>query len=65
MLRYLIDRLKEPSTMRGFVNFVTGAAATVGIVVKPEFAEQIIAAGLALVGMLGMLVPDAKPEPKE
>ena len=58
MFKYILERLKEPSTLRGLVNFATGVAATVGIAVSPEMAEQIIAVGLALVGFLGMVIPD-------
>lgn len=66
MFKYILDRLREPSTIRGIVNFVTGIMASVGIAVKPEMTEQIIAAGLAVVGLLAMIVPDPKPpeEPK-
>jgi hypothetical protein len=58
MFKYILERFKEPSTLRGLVNFATGVAATVGIVVSPEMAEQIIAVGLAVVGFLGMVIPD-------
>lgn len=62
MFEYILNRLKEPSTLRGIVNFATGVLATVGITVAPELSEQIIAAGLALVGLLGMLLPDGSKQ---
>lgn len=68
MLRYLIARLSEPSTKRGLVNFLTGISTAAGLALKPELAEMIVAAGLSIVGLMGMLLPDkpaAPQEPKE
>lgn len=54
MFLYLIDRLSEASTWRGLIAFATAA----GIVVSPDQAEAIIAAGLAFIGVLGAFTKD-------
>jgi hypothetical protein len=48
MFAWLIERLKEPSTWRGLVAILTG----LGVTLQPNQAEAIIAAGLALVGLI-------------
>jgi len=49
-----MDRLFEASTWRGIMAFLTG----VGVAVSPEQSEAIIAAGLAIVGLLGVFTRD-------
>lgn len=56
MKDFLIDRLREPSTWRGLVLLLTA----LGLTLSPEAQEAIIAAGLALAGALGVLLPDPK-----
>jgi hypothetical protein len=51
LLSFIKDRLKEPSTWRGLAAFATG----MGVAISPAQAEAIIAAGFALVGILGTL----------
>ena len=53
---YILNRLKEPSTWRGIVSF----AMAIGIVIEPEMAEKIIAAGVAVVGLILTLKKDAR-----
>jgi len=48
MFAWLIERLKEPSTWRGLVAILTG----LGVTLQPNQAEAIIAAGLAVVGLI-------------
>lgn len=55
-LTYIIERAKEPSTWRGIIVFLTG----VGVAVDPALAEQIIAVGLALAGLVGFLTKDTQ-----
>jgi hypothetical protein len=55
MRQYLLDRLKEPSTWRGIVAFVTAA----GLVLSPDQQAAIVAAGLAIIGAIGAFLPDA------
>jgi len=54
MLAYIIDRLKEASTWRGIIGLLTAA----GVTISPEMIEQIVAAGLAVMGIIGMVFKD-------
>lgn len=56
VLKYLAERLKEASTWRGLV--MLGMAA--GLKIDPAMADQIITAGVAVVGAVGALIPDRK-----
>lgn len=56
MIKYLLARGREASTWRGLTLLVTAA----GVALTPEQAEALIAAGLAVAGLVGALVPDAK-----
>ena len=58
MKPYLMARLSEASTWRGIVALLTAA----GVVLSPEQIESIIAAGLALIGLLGTLLPDRRQQ---
>lgn len=53
-MNYIVERLKEPSTWRGIVAFLTG----VGIYLSPEQQAAIITGGLAIMGILGAFFPD-------
>ena len=53
-MNWLIARLKEGSTWRGIVWLLTVA----GISLKPDQVEAIIAAGMALAGLLGVFTRD-------
>lgn len=48
MTDWILDRLKERSTWLGFTSFLTAA----GVAVSPDTAETIIAAGLAMAGLV-------------
>ncbi len=48
-MQYLIQRLKEPSSWRGIVMFLT----SMGINISPEQTNAIVAAGIGLVGLIG------------
>lgn len=54
MLNYLLNRLKEASTWRGLVGIATAA----GVAIEPEQMEAIIAAGLALAGLVAVFTKD-------
>ena len=56
MKAYLAERLKEPSTWRGAMLFLTA----LGVPIAPQLAESIIAAGLAIAGLIGVVAPDSK-----
>jgi hypothetical protein len=56
MKGYFLARAKEPSTWRGAMLFLTA----LGIPIAPQLAESIIAAGLAVAGLIGVITPDSK-----
>ena len=49
-LTWLIDRLGENSTWRGIIGILTAS----GVVLKPDQADKIIAAGMALVAVINI-----------
>ena len=53
-MNWLIARLGESSTWRGFIWLLTFA----GLTLKPEQSEAIIAAGIALAGLLGVFLKE-------
>ena len=50
-MKYLLERLKEPSTWRGLFAVLTA----VGLKLHPEMQEAILTTGLALIGMINVL----------
>lgn len=52
--KYLLERLKEPSTWRGII--MIGVAA--GLHITPDMANTIIAVGVGLAGLVGVVTPD-------
>ena len=52
MFKYIFNRLKERSTWLGLIGLVTACGATI----SAEFAEQIIAAGIAIAGAIGIVI---------
>lgn len=56
MAKYLLNRLKEPSTWRGLALIGTVA----GINLNPEQINTIVSFGLSLSGLIGVFIPDAK-----
>lgn len=50
MKQYILDRMREPSTWRGALLFLTA----MGVPVAPELANHIVTVGLALAGIVGM-----------
>lgn len=54
LLAFLIDRLDERSTWVGFV----GILSAIGIALTPEQVELIVAAGLAVWGLVEAFLPD-------
>lgn len=57
-MNWIMRRLREPSTWRGLVWLATMA----GLSLRPDQAEAIVAAGMALAGLLGVFLAD---EPKQ
>ena len=54
MKDYILARAKEPSTWRGIVLMLTA----LGVPVAPAMADSIIAAGIAIAGLVGAVTPD-------
>ncbi len=50
-MKYLLERLKEPSTWRGVFALLTA----VGLKLHPEMQEAILTTGLALIGMINVV----------
>jgi hypothetical protein len=56
MKGFILARAKEPSTWRGFFLFLAAA----GVPIAPQMADAIIATGLAVAGLIGVVTPDKK-----
>ena len=54
MFTYIFSRLKERSTWLGLIALATACGATIETVL----AEQIIAAGMAIAGLIGVFTQD-------
>jgi hypothetical protein len=51
IINVIIERLTENSTWRGFILLATA----LGLRLEPELQNQIIASGLALVGLINVI----------
>lgn len=56
-MNYIKDRLKEPSTWRGIVLFLTGV---LGVHLGADAQDAIVSIGITAAGLLGSLLPDQK-----
>lgn len=54
MKDYILARAKESSTWRGVILILTA----IGVPIAPAMADSIVAAGLAVAGLIGTLTPD-------
>jgi hypothetical protein len=54
MKDYILDRVREPSTWRGAILFLTA----IGVPIAPQMAEAIVTAGLGIAGLVGILTSD-------
>lgn len=55
MKDYILNRAKESSTWRGIILILT----SVGVVIDPALADAIVAAGVGLAGIVGVVTSDA------
>ena len=55
-MQYIINRLKEASTWRGFALLLTAF----GLHIAPELQEAVIATGVSAAGLIGVVFPDKK-----
>lgn len=53
-MNYILDRIKEKSTWRGFVMLLTAF----GISLSPEQADSLVMVGLAAAGVIGAFFKD-------
>ena len=53
---YVVNRAKEASTWRGVVMLLTALSLNI----SPEMADAIIGVGIAVAGLVGILLPDSK-----
>ena len=56
MLDYIFSRLSEASTWRGLIALATA----LGVAISPEQVAAIIAAGMAVMGVIGAFTKDKK-----
>lgn len=56
MAKYLLNRLREPSTWRGIALLGT----VLGINLNPDQINGVVSFGLALSGFIGVFIPDTK-----
>lgn len=59
MKDYILNRLAEASTWRGFVMLVTA----LGVTLDSAQAAAIVSAGMALAGVIAVFVPDKNKQP--
>lgn len=57
-MKYILDRLKEPSSWRGLVMIATAF----GVSVNTELMDSIIVAGTGLAGVIGFVFKDKVAE---
>jgi hypothetical protein len=50
VIEYILNRLSENSTWRGLILLIT----SLGVALSPEQGEKIVAAGLAMVGLINV-----------
>ena len=61
MFKYILNRLTERSTWLGVIALATACGATI----EAPIAEQIIAAGMAVAGLIGVVTKDKTETKKE
>lgn len=55
-MQNLVDRFSEPSTWRGIFALLTAF----GVAISPEMENAILAAGLGVIGLIGVFTSEAK-----
>jgi len=53
-MKYIVERLSEPSTWRGLILILT----SFGIGISPDLVAPIIAAGTGIAGLVGVVSSD-------
>ena len=57
-MKYILERLKEPSSWRGLVLIATAF----GVTLNPDLVSAIIAVGTGLAGVIGFALKDKVAE---
>lgn len=57
-MKYILERLKEPSSWRGLVLIATAF----GVTLNPDLVSSIIAVGTGLAGVIGFALKDKVAE---
>lgn len=57
-MKYILERLKEPSSWRGLVLIATAF----GVTLNPDLVSAIIAVGTGLAGVIGFVCKDKVAE---
>ena len=50
-MKYILDRLSEPSTWRGIISMLTA----LGVKLRPDLTEAIISGGLSAMGLINII----------
>jgi hypothetical protein len=50
-MKYILERLSEPSTWRGLISVLTA----LGVKLRPDLTEAIISAGLGAMGVINVV----------
>jgi hypothetical protein len=53
-MKYILERLQEPSTWRGLIMIVT----SLGVAINPAMVGPLVAAGTGVAGLVGVLTAD-------
>jgi hypothetical protein len=61
IIGFIVLRMQEMSTWRGVVLVLSAT----GSAIQPQYTEAIIAGGMLVAGLLGMIFPDAVKKAKE
>jgi hypothetical protein len=61
LIRFAVARLREPSSWRGIVLFLSGCGAAI----SPQMAMQIISVGVSLAGLIGMFMGADPTDPAD
>jgi hypothetical protein len=56
-MKYILDRLSEPSTWRGIISVLTA----LGVKLRPDLTDAIVSAGLGAMGVINV-VRKEKPD---
>lgn len=69
IIKYIISRLQETSTIRNLIRLIVVSLAFLGYNISPDLELHMVGLALALSSLIGILLPDnlktSKPESEE